>query len=133
MGRSVMTVSDAVMIVYLEHDAQDCDDWDWFLEDIRNVISQRYKSFVACDKWDGREQKRILENDLARVVVCEYCGLVSINLAIREDGDWYLDRIALAEHWCNQITKGLAGLFSERLRCIGRASNGEAFFEKVNR
>jgi len=130
MGRSVMTVNDAIQIVYLVYKGEDEWEWDDFILDIQEVIQQKYKSFEPCDKWDGREEYRILENDLARIVICEYCGLVSINLAVRDDSIYWL---ALAEHWCRQIAKGLAELFPGRYQCIGRASNGEAFYERVSK
>jgi hypothetical protein len=129
MGRSVMTVSDAIQIVYLELD-EEYDDWDWFIEDVRTVISQKYKSFQVVDSWDGREEHRILENDLAKVVVCEYCGMVSINLVPCE---FSLFLLPLAEHWCSQIADGFAKLFPERLCKLGTMSNGVSVYERAKR
>ena len=132
MGRGVMTVTDAISIVYVTSDCDNDLDWYDFIEDVRSIIEHRFPSFVRVDKWDGREERRILENNLARVVICEYCGLVSINLAVREDGDYYIDRQPLAEHWCRQIAPKFEALFSDRLRRIATASNGESFYKKVN-
>ena len=132
MSRGVMTVTDAVSIVYVEHGCEENWDWDDFIEGVRSEIKHKFSSFQDVDKWDGREEHRILENDLARVVICEYCGLASINLAVREDGAWYYDRLPLAAHWCRQIAPKFEALFSDRLRRIATASNGESFYEKVN-
>jgi len=131
-----MTVSNAVQIVYLEID-YDLEEWMWDdeLEYIRDTIKAKYKSFEDANTWDGREEFRVLENGLAKVVVCSYGSIASINLVPLDLEGVYgwgaADTTPLAEHWCNQIAKGFAELFPARLRSLGRASNGEQFFEKV--
>jgi hypothetical protein len=126
MGRSVDTVTNAVEVVFIHQDFEDSFAWEDFIEDVKAIISRRYPSFVACDKWDDREQKRILENGFARIVVCEYCGVVSINLAS-------IDNNVLGENWCKQIAKGFKGLLDKTFFLItplGRFSNGETVYEK---
>ena len=132
MGRGVNTVTDAISVVYLQHSSEDDYDWKNFCGGIREMIVEKFPSFYRVDKWDGREEHRILENEHARIVICEYCGLASISLAVREDGDYYIDKLPLAEHWCRQIAPKFEALFSDRLRRIATASNGESFYEKVN-
>ena len=135
MGRGVMTVSDAVCVVYLHHSDEEWDgigkdtDWEFFVEGLRDTIRSRYPSFRAVDSWDGREEKRILENELARVVVCEYAGIVSISLAIRNRDVEFEHEENLAEHWCKQITNGFQQLFLDRLRKLGTMSNGVSVYD----
>lgn len=105
MGRGVMTVSDATAIVYVNlPDYDGDDDWDNFIWQVRWAVTESWPSFYECDKWDGREEHRILESGLARIVVCNYAGVASINLAILDDLWKYTpDLTPLAEHWCQQI------------------------------
>ena len=136
MGRGVMTVSDAVQIVYLEID-YDID--EWMLEDeleyIRDTIKAKYKSFEDANTWDGREELRVLENELAKVIVCSYMNVVSINLVpfdLSGMYNWgYTDATPLAEHWCNQIAKGFAELFPGRLIKQGTFSNGVSVYKRA--
>lgn len=128
MGRSVDTVTNAAEVVFIYQDFEDSFAWQDFIEDVKTIILRRYPSFYACDKWDGREQKRILENGFARVVVCEYCGLVSVNLDSIDDN-------VLGKNWCRQIAKGFKNLLDKtflvnRITPIGHASNGEKVYRK---
>jgi len=147
MGRGVMTATDAVHVVYFPItigsgcDDEDCCDsdfsyweWDEFIEDLWEIIKDRYPSFFDCDKWDGREEHRILENDYARIVVCEYMGCVSVSLAIREDADHWPYAYGLADHWCRQIAGNFQKLLDAHFGTIaklGTMSNGVSVFQKV--
>jgi hypothetical protein len=124
-----MTCSNAVQIVYLDVSDENEFDWEFFVEDVQLTIRSWWPSFEEVSVWDGKEERRILENQLAKVVLCEYCGLASINLVPCEFTFGFLP---LAEHWCHQIANKFAEIWPDRLRSIGRASNGEQFFERVN-
>jgi len=125
-----MTMSNAVQVVYLTHECQESWDWDDYLEWLMETIETRYKSFERTDGWEGREGHIILKNGLAKVMVCEYCGLVSVNL-VPDTADE--DHEGMADNWCRIVADGFAELFPNRLKCIGRASNGEAFYERVSK
>ena len=147
MGRSVMTAIDAIHVVYFpitigsgcdEIDQDDSDfgywEWDEFIDDLQEMITVAYPSFLRCDRWDGREEHRILENDLARIVVCEYMGLVSVSLVA---ADWYGSYLpclgGLADHWCRQISSNFQKLMDANFTTLnkqGTMSNGVSVFMK---
>ena len=133
MGRSVNTVSGAICIIYTVFEGEEDWQWDDYIDFLQERVVEKYPSFVGVDSWDGNEEHRILENELAKVVVCEYCDLVSINLVVRKRDVEFEHEENLAEHWCAQIAKGFAELFPNRLRRLGTFSNGESVFEKVNK
>ena len=127
MGRSVSTHRHAVETIYL-HDVFDY----FFLEDLRNILTERYPSFEECDRWQDREDHVILENKRAEVSVSAYCDLVAVCLAP-------LDPYNPLDHaWCDRVAKGFRSTLhkaypSSALNRLGSASNGEAFFSPVNR
>lgn len=133
MGRSVDYASNASAVVYLTFDLADewgdSEDWDDFVDNIREVLQRRFKSFVHQDGWVSRERRLILDNGFAEVQIAEYCGLVSVSLVPSEE--YYPE---LGEAWCNQIADNFQKVLNEAfggLRLLGRASNGEAFYERV--
>lgn len=137
MSRSVATHSRAVQTFYL-HMEDDESEWDWFIEDLRNVIKERYPSFDDYDGYNGRETREILSNGHAVVGVSEYCGLVAVCLATRERETYYSDEARmknLDESWCYRVKfrEYLATRYSNGLTRLGSASNGEAFFAPINR
>lgn len=134
MGRSVSVPSDAVTTVYIALDDDFDPDfgWDDFIEDVRNVVKEKYPSFVDDDKWVGREDRSILVNTYARIVVAEYCGLVSISIV--PDDHWNTSHLTKA--WCDRIARSwhryMTKRFGRALTKLGSASNGESFFRLAN-
>jgi len=84
-----------------------------------------WPSFDNCDKWFGREDRVLLQNELSYIGISEYCGLVLIWIVPRTDDL----RRNLSENWCNQIAARFLKEFSE-YQPIARASNGVEFFQK---
>jgi len=128
MSRSVGYESDGIA-VFMHVECLENWEWDDFLDNLRNLICGRYQSFCDCDRYRGREGHVILENDHAEVIVYEYCGLVSVNIVA--DKSEYPE---ISDHWIGQIEKGFRECMNRDficLSCTGRASNGEAFYEKI--
>ena len=135
MGRSVSTHRHAVETIYL-HDVVSDDaesyEWDYFIEDIRSILSNRYPSLSECERWQDREDRIILENQRAEVSVSEYCGLVAVCLAPLDPYN------PLDQGWCERISKSFRDTLhkaypSSALRQLGRFSNGEGVFAPINR
>jgi hypothetical protein len=130
-----MTVSDAVTIFADVSDIEESYEWEDFLTNVRWVGTGRWPSFYEVDEWDGREERRILQNDLARIVVCEYCGLASINLAARTSlGEYSPDLTPLAKRWVAQIAGNFCKWMQEHFTCYakqGTMSNGVSVYEKL--
>lgn len=134
MARSVGVHSDAVATVYTTFKGEDEFDWWSFIDDLRSIIGEKYKSFYNEDDWVDHEGHIILRNGHADVVVYEYCGLVSINLVPRES--YYQNEDNLARAWCEQVADGFHKLLDDSFqtyRLVGRFSNGEAIYERVER
>ena len=126
MGRSVATHHEAAATVYLGLDTEETHEFEWQdeLDWIYGTIHGHFKSFNRTGRWEGRELFAICENDHAFVTVSEYCGLVAVCLVPRGG--------PLADAWCRLVTSAFEKLFPGRLNCIGRASNGEAFYVAAN-
>jgi hypothetical protein len=133
MSRTVATARNSTSIVYLPVSFDETEqvysicDWQELIEDVRDCIQEKYSSFHECDRWDSNEVHVILENRFAYVTISEYCGLVSVCLVPK-------DNEPLAESWCYNINQRWSLRLNKRfggLRKIGTASNGEAFFERI--
>ena len=122
MGRSVMTHRNAIATVYLGSDWNDSEDWDDDVQYYFDTIHTYFKSFRQTTRWEGNEMLVIAQNEHVFVTVSEYCGLVAICLVPHEGR-------TLAEPWCRRVASSFERLFSSRLKLIGRASNGECFYE----
>ena len=131
MGRSVSYATGSLAIAYRTIETNEWDSFEYenLVDWIRETARNHWSSFQDCEEWLGREDRAILENELAYIGISEYCGLVSIWLVDRTDRyDGYDDPIAnLCEPWCEQIAPQFLNTFSE-LRKIGTASNGESYF-----
>ena len=132
MGRSVSTHRHAIATVYLDtpYDHEDEDGFRFFLEDLAEVLKDKYPSLDDCDRWQDREDHVILENRRAEVSVSEYCGLVAVCLAPLDDYN------PLDHGWCDRIASGFRRLLVEAykgkaLTPLGRFSNGEQVFSRV--
>ncbi len=152
MGRGVDYVSGAIHVAYFPiiigitscEEGGCCSsdfnywEWDEFVDDLQEIIIDKYTMFRRCDKWDGREKRRILENEFARIVVCRYREMVSVSLAVIDDLCYYSgsDLTPLGENWCHQITKNFQKLIDANFDThvkIGTMSNGVSVFEKVEK
>jgi len=126
VGRSVSYASGSLIKVY--KDVSDLDDsWQWeeFLEGIYSGLVERYPSLYPCDKWLGREDKAIAQNNLVYIGVSEYCGLACLWVVPKDT----CDRPELAEAWCDRIREGFERTFGEYEK-LGSFSNGEAIYRK---
>ena len=126
MGRSVNIPRGAQVVAFNHIDYEDeHDDWSYddFVEYAKHAVSEIAPSMSSDSGWIDREGRIIASNSFAKMVLSEYCGLVSLALVPEEDN-------ALAAHWCSQIEPKFMASFSD-MELIGRASNGEAFFRKV--
>lgn len=129
MGRSVSVPSNAVSTVYIHLDEPLDPDFgrDEFVDDLRIVIREHYPSFADDSKWVGREERSILRNDHARIVVAEYCGVVSVSLV--PDDDY---RAVMAESWCRSIAlrwyTRVNAAYSNAMQKVCTMSNGESVF-----
>lgn len=149
MGRSVSTHLYAVKSVFLSltfgeqpeegHEAEGADycDFDDFLLDLRQVLDgsagapggKGFPTLRECDRWQGREDHVILENERGEVSVSEYCGIVSVCLAPRNSDN------PLDQHWCWQAAENfeklLHGAFSKSaLVSHGPMSNGVGVYSR---
>lgn len=125
MGRSVSVPSNAYITCY--QDVSEIDDefgFEDLLDDIQWSCRDAAPSLRPADRWIGREDHVILENDHVEIGVSEYCGLAAIWVVVKED------RIGLATHWADVFSIRFRQMFGQ-LRHIGTASNGEAFFQRL--
>ena len=124
MGRSVAVPGDASATVYFVFEGEDRQDWDSFIDGIREACEPL--KFPKADRWVDRELRVVAENPArGAIVVAEYLGLVSVSLVCRlsERRGRELARTAQKRldycfrHW-------------DTLGRVGTASNGEAFFTR---
>lgn len=108
------------------------EDWDCFVESQKYRLKKMYPSFTACDKWVGREDHAILENNFTYFGISEYCGLVSLWLVAKEGDDYGDEQAGLRARWTEQVGDKFEKEFSE-LHKVGTFSNGEAVFERADK
>ncbi len=141
MGRSVSTPHNASVVAYSYIEAEGDDDFasqdafDSMVEDLTEYAPTLWPSLRKCDKntWLGREDHALLENDLCFMGISEYCGCVAYWIVPRDDRrSGYSDQGTdnLCANWIGQIEAKFLKTFG-RMTSIGRASNGEQFFQKV--
>lgn len=137
MGRSVAVPRNAVATVYIPAEPDQFDDYmDWadFLDDIRAVVRGKYPSMDNADRWLEREEHVIAENAHGDVVLCEYCGMVSVSLVPTEAGYPYESEQNLHDGWCRQVEDGFRGAlntaFGGYVR-TGTMSNGVSVYQKA--
>lgn len=132
MGRSVWTHSDAIETVFFEYECDDSFEWNEFIRDVRDTIRARFPSFQYADRWPERESHEILYNELAEIVISEYCGLVSLGIVPRLN-DWHNEtyRRNFAERFClNSVAPFLRETYG-RLARITTMSNGEGVYRRI--
>ena len=98
------------------------DDWEWFVDSIKEDAMNKWASMSECNKWVDREDRAILENNFAYIGVSEYCGLASVWLLPKDE--------ALAANWCKRIAKNFEKMFGEYVK-VASMSNGEGVYQKV--
>lgn len=126
MSRSVSVPRNAAHVVYASLNGEDFDEFEWVTEDFRSAAIQAYPSLQRANRWLGREDHVILENERVSITLSEYNGLIAVALVPLENNP-------LAFHWCTQVNLApLVQCFGPVLRRTGSASNGEAFFEPVD-
>ena len=134
MGRSVMVPGDARAVAYCTFPFSDdpdvgADDWRDFLNEVRDTATRAWPTMRVADRWAGRESHVVAERPgVASIVVCEYCGLVSISLCAPAA---HTMRPVDAQ-WVRQLVSSFHRRFKaySRLQSLGHASNGEQFFRE---
>jgi hypothetical protein len=144
MGRSVIYLDNAEVVLYFPieneyNEAGEFDEdlsqmiWDDMIDNLTCEIKKRLPSYYEVkDKWGNRETRIILENSLCSIGISEYCGLVSLSVAPREnESDEWHERFAIrhANNIKNTLEKVLSDLGLKNLHKVGTFSNGEAVFE----
>ena len=137
MGRSVSYPQDSAAVCFTTFDPFDhtnaVDEWEQYVENLRVKAQRTWPSMGACDIWLDREDNAILENAHAYIGVSEYCGVVSIWLVSKADEMCcYPREAALADGWCTRVSNNFKAVFTD-LELVGRASNGEAVFQRDDR
>ena len=90
MGRSVSRPMDAIVVCYRDvSEITESYEWDDFIDWVQWVARDAWPSIRNADKWLGREDHVIAENDHAMIGVSEYCGLASVWLVSK--GESYLN------------------------------------------
>jgi hypothetical protein len=118
--------------VFLQREFEDNYDFDFFLEDLRNTIAAKYPSLTLDDRWAGYEAHIIASNHRAEVSVSEYCGIVRIDIAPRDE-DNPLD-VGWARRVANSFERWLIKHYRENvLVSMGTFSNGEQCFRPLDR
>ena len=133
MGRSVSYAGGSVAVCYRElEEDENYDDFYFqeFLDDVLFKATKRWPSLYPCEEWLGNEDKALLENSHCYIGISTYCGLASIWLVPKEYPKTDSDALALA--WCESISENFHKTFGE-FQKIGTASNGESFFQKIEK
>lgn len=137
MGRSVSAPYNASSIRYVDVSEFDDEfDFEFFIEDLQSQVKALWPSMDCCDKWIGREDHAIMENNLAYIGVSEYCGLASVWIVSKAEdylNTGYYEDIALSnlsDGWVSQVVPNFDKTFGD-LERVGVFSNGEAFYRKI--
>lgn len=143
MGRSVDYPSNAEFVVFMSFDYEDPDDasyeWDFFKEDVENVLRELFPNLDFPDnpeKWEG-ECRALLANGFGDFFLSEYCGLVSLAFKLDDDKvdpDYYNERNirALGERWARGAFTKIAKFYGDSLyNKVGSFSNGEGVYERM--
>lgn len=129
MGRSVYVPSEAEVVAYASFDGDYEFDYDDIIDYLVLELGEAFPSISADDGFIGREGRVIASNRLVRIVVAEYCGLVSVSI-VPEFG-YYELAVAFANRIAPRFNQIVANAFGGIYAKVAVASNGEAFFEKI--
>lgn len=127
MARSVSIPTGAALVAYADASELDPDfGWQDAINNLHWVAKKRFPSLAPCDRWIGREDRAVLENDLAFLTVSEYNGLVAVCIVPK-------DKRGIT--WARKIRgiESLAECFGPALISNGRFSNGEQVFIRRDR
>jgi len=149
MSRSVMYLNNAETVIYftveglneVNEETKEIDydlsqmNYDDFYTNLIVEIKHKLKSYHEPykNKWDNRETKIILENNLCVIGLSEYCGCWSLSVAPQEE-DYYLgygrEPLALNHAGAirNTLEKCLINAGARVISKIGTFSNGEAVY-----
>lgn len=136
MSRSVDYLSHAMRVTYF-HVSPDGENDDYvfddFLSNVTSSLKSAFPSLRDCKRWDGRETRIFLENNLVEIGVSEYCGLASISIRVFLS-DYVNEN--LAENWISKVWDRMKKVMAENtyhqhLEKTGTFSNGEAVFQKA--
>jgi hypothetical protein len=115
MGRSVSYLDYAETVIYFNVEGiredengevnddiytMECED---LISNLKYGIKAKLKSYEVVDKWDGRETQVILENNLCKIGVSEYCGSWSLSVAVLDFNYYDKDLTAFAKNHANKI------------------------------
>lgn len=139
MARSVSTPCGVAHVEYatfqLDDEFDSREEWLCASEDFQQMMLDAFPSLSECDRWIGLENHALCENRFAYFGVSEYCGLVAMWVMPKDDDD--ATSTGLRDRWIDQIeakfTKVARSCFGQSLVKTGTFSNGEAFFQPLNR
>lgn len=139
MGRSVSYPQGAIVAFrMIDSEAEGDPDWGYecLVEETISTAREAFPSLLPHAGWRGREDRILLRNAYADCGISTYCGLAAIWLAERDDSfyweaDYGRPRTGRAQRWLGQVSGKFSQMFGE-LRQIGRFSNGEAVFERID-
>lgn len=139
MGRSVSYLQGAIVAFRLIESEVGGDlDWEYefLVENMVSTAREASPSLQPNAGWRGREDRILLQNAYADCGISTYCGLAAIWLVERDDSfyweaDYGCSRTGRAQRWLGQVSGKFSQMFGE-LRQIGRFSNGEAVFERID-
>lgn len=126
MSRTVSIPRNAVKTAYADASELDQDDWDDAVSTLRETAQARYPSLTRCSLWLDREDRAVLTNGHAYIVISEYNGLVALSVVAKQT-----NKLALT--WCEKFdAEHFVEYFGPRLISQGRFSNGEQVFIRAN-
>lgn len=133
MGRSVDYLRRAQHVAYFEwpyweddDGEQHYDDGHEVIQDIRNVVMERFPEFYVEDKWDGRETRIILSGYGTEIGLSEYFALATLSIRVEDDTADDVDKV---EKWIDENWPSISEYY-DTYRKVGAFSNGEVIFEK---
>ena len=144
MGRSVNYLDNSEVVLYFPLDNEYNEEgefdeflsemnWDDIIDNLCYEIKAKLPSYYDVkDKWGNRETRIILENNLCSIGISEYCGLVSLSVAPKNNEyDAWHESFALrhVRQIEGTLEKVLCELGLKNLHKVGTFSNGEAVFE----
>lgn len=143
MGRSVSTPRNAVLVAFddwFDGEYEDDEtgetryrnpedfDWDDYKYGLIERAQELWPSLKPCERWVGREDLAILENNLAYFGVSEYCGLAAVWM-VPKDHD---DVVNLSTNWCNRARAKFDASFGSLYK-LGTMSNGEGVYQRKDK
>lgn len=112
--------------------------WDYDSDNFQNDreflmehLMEVWPSLREADDRGYGEVQIILENELVEISLSEYCGMIALCVAPRDDIEGYTyNYTGLAKKWIGQMSEKFLTTFDEYAR-LGSMSNGESIYQKV--